>query len=295
VIAGLAALVASGSMPADPLESCKTLAATAAVRLTSVGILLPAGLLGAVLLSGGLALAHQVWTTRQVLGRVLSRRTAPDSRLARIAAEAGIAGRIDLIDDSACYTFCHGLAVPRICLSTGLVALLSDGELRAVLLHEAHHVAHRDPVKILSSRTLASALFFLPLAGALRNGFLAGKEISADAAAGTHGDAAALATALVKMLRADRPVWPAGVLAIGALSPTETRIRHLIEPEAGWPTLPSPTEWIVSAALVAGIFGFSYGSAAARTDASLDTFCGTAVAWADTQATAPPAPPGAAR
>jgi hypothetical protein len=70
------------------------------------------------------------------------------------------------------------------------------------------------------------------------------------------------------MLHADRPSWPAGVLAIGALSPTEARIHSLLEPQAEYPTLPRAFDWIATLALTAGIFGFSLGSAAAAQDDS---------------------------
>ena len=55
------------------------------------------------------------------------------------------------------------------------------------------------------------------------NGYLAGKEICADrdAAAGRASGEQALARALLKLLGAERPIWPSGVLAIGALTPTE--------------------------------------------------------------------------
>jgi Zn-dependent protease with chaperone function len=275
-VAGLTVLIASRSVAPNPFDDCATLAATLVARLTAVGLLTPAAVLAVVVLSGALALGHQAWATRRELRRVLVGRTTIPPHVAAAAAAAGLGGAVDVVADDAVYTFCYGLFRPRVCLSTALVRLLRPDELLAVLRHEAHHARHRDPAKILVARTVASALFFLPLAAALRNGFLAGKEICADADATAHDSALALPRALVKMLQAKRPIWPAGVLAIGALSPTEARIQHLLEPEAVRSTLPSAVDWIVSAALVAGIFGFSYGSAAAHAEGTIQTSCSTA-------------------
>ena len=75
------------------------------------------------------------------------------------------------------------------------------------------------------------------------------------------------------MLGAERPTWPAGVLAVGALTPTEARIRHLVEPEAAGATWPRPADWIVSLALMAGIFGFSHGTAVASRSEPIHASC----------------------
>lgn len=271
--AGLAYFVLRRAMPVDPFQSCLTLASTVQARLTALGVLSPTAFIAVMMLAALLAMIHQIWATRRMLNRVLARRVPLDAPLNRLAERIGLAGRIDLVCDPSVYTFCHGLFAPRVCLSTGLRALLEDDELQAVLVHEAHHLGHRDPFKILLGRSLASALFFLPLAGALRNAFLAGKELSADAAAAALGGELALASALYKMLRAERPVWPAGVLAIGALSPTEARLRQLLEPEPLRPVWPDAKDWISSAMVIAAIFGFAFGSAATVQAAPLEAAC----------------------
>ncbi|MFN8423653.1 MAG: M56 family metallopeptidase [Anaerolineae bacterium] len=288
--AALVAFVVRFGAAVDPFLACRTWLSTVLERLSTVGVLLPAGVLAAAVVAAALALAHQLFATRRMLGTVLAARRPMTPELAAIAARAGLAGRLDLVADDHAFTFCHGLLRPRVCVSSGLVAMLSPTELGAVMRHERHHLRFHDPLKILFGRTLASALFFLPLAGLLRNGYLAGKELAADADAAAPGDLA-LASALCKLLGADRPVWPAGVLAIGALSPTEARLRHLIEPARVPRTLPTPMDWIVSAAVVAGLFGFSYGAAAACCSAPFESACAQALAFApDSAAPAATAP-----
>jgi Zn-dependent protease with chaperone function len=282
--AGLVAILATSTLPPDPLGACVTVAATLMARLTTVGLLAPLGILCAVVLASLLALSHQLWATRRVLGKILQHRVATPAQVLGAAREAGVA-RLDVVADRGVFVFCHGFLRPGVCLSLGCAELLAQDELAAVLRHEAHHARHRDPLKILLGRTVASGLFFLPVAGALRNGFLTGKEICADRAAQRVDDALALPRALVKMLQADRPSWPAGVLAIGSLSPTEARIVSLIEPDRSYPTLPRALDWIVTLAVTAGIFGFSLGSAAAaKEDSGVFAHCSPAAtlspAWA---------------
>jgi beta-lactamase regulating signal transducer with metallopeptidase domain len=272
LLGALALFVGSQTLPYDPLVECRTTAATVVARLTTMGVMLPLAVLAMVLLAATMALVHQLWATRRTLTAVLRRRVEPSARLRRIAATAALDGRLDVVGDQAAFTFCHGLRQPRVCISTGMVEVLDDDELLAVLLHEAHHLRHRDPLKILISRTISSGLTFLPLAGALHDSFRSGKELCADADAAAAGGRLPLARALVKLLDTDRPSWPAGVLAIGALTPTEARLRGLVESDRA-PEMPSAIDWIVSAALVAGIFGFSYGAAVAGSVPQVNTAC----------------------
>jgi hypothetical protein len=239
----------------------------------ALGLVLPAALLAQVLVATALALGHQLWSTRRVLGRVLAEQVTVTPRLRRLASAADLDGRVDLIASDTVFTFCYGLWRPRVCLSTGLAALLTDVELLAVLRHEAHHRRHRDPLKILASRAVASGLFFLPLAGALHDAYLAGKELCADADAVPDGNDLPLAAALVKLVRARRPVWPAGVLAVGSFSPTEARLQRLLVP-AGMPRVgPTMADWLLSLSLVAVIFGFSAGAVAAAEAAPVRAEC----------------------
>jgi len=252
-------------LPYDPLVACTTFAATMLARVTALGVAAPLAVLSAMMIAGSVAFGHQIVTTRRTLKRILARAVTPPESIRLAAERAGLAGRIVLVEDGAAYSFCFGFIRPSVCLSTGIANLLDRSELAAVLAHEAHHMRYRDPLKILIGRTVASALFFLPLSGALRNGYFAGKELCADAHALALEGSLPLARALYKLLNADRPSWPMGALAIGALSPTEARLQFLLrsadaEPHQAWPGV---LDWIVSLVLVAGIFGYGAGSVAA--------------------------------
>jgi hypothetical protein len=95
--------------------------------------------------------------------------------------------------------FCAGWLRPRVYVSTAVLARLSAGELRAVLAHEQHHGALRDPLRIAVGRVLYQALFFLPVLRPLHDRYADVAELRADAAAleASGGATAPLAGAML--------------------------------------------------------------------------------------------------
>jgi len=131
-----------------------------------------------------------------------------------------------LIDDERRLAFCAGFRRPRIFLSTGTRAALDDRELDAVLAHEAHHAARRDPLRLLIVRVLSDGLFFLPVMRHMRKRYVDLAEVAADAAAVRHcGDRAALAGALLQMGHS------AGPEVVG-IAPE--RLDHLLGESISW-------------------------------------------------------------
>jgi Peptidase family M48 len=88
-----------------------------------------------------------------------------------------------VVDVAAPLAFCAGWLHPRIYLSTATLSLLSESELRAVLAHEHHHRARRDPLRLAVGRVLSQALFFLPVLRPLHERYGDVAELTADAAA----------------------------------------------------------------------------------------------------------------
>lgn len=88
-----------------------------------------------------------------------------------------------IIEDEQPHAFCAGLIAPRVYISTGALALLDDSSLDAVLAHERHHAARRDPLRLAVGRVLARALFFLPGLKELSRRQQALAELSADESA----------------------------------------------------------------------------------------------------------------
>jgi Zn-dependent protease with chaperone function len=189
---------------------------TACSRMTSsvatVGpllVLILAGVSVAVLARSGRSAWRQLRARRRFL-----RGVSPTAELRHGPFTAS------LIDDERRLAFCTGYRRPRVFLSTGTRAALRDRELEAVLAHEAHHAARRDPLRLLVVRVLGDGLFFLPVVRHMRRRYAELAEVAADAAAVRHcGDRGALAGALLQMGQ------PAGPEVVG-IAPE--RVDHLL-------------------------------------------------------------------
>jgi Zn-dependent protease with chaperone function len=173
----------------------------AARRLDVAGVRLtyPAVNVAAVVL---LALAALGAAVLIVTVRAAWRQFRGHQQLMRALPIAGpLAGHptVLVLDAAAPLAFCAGWLRPRVYVSSAVLGRLSDSELRAVLAHEQHHGALRDPLRLAVSRVLCQALFFLPVLRPLHDRYADEAELSADAAAleATDGVAAPLASAML--------------------------------------------------------------------------------------------------
>ena len=208
--------------------ACESAAQAMEGYLPLAGLLLPLALLaGGVLRALGM-LASQIWYTRRLLHELRRRELPASGELARLSSRLQLEGHVTLVDDSAAYAFAAGLARPHIWLSSGLLALLDEPELAAVLRHERHHLYRRDPLRVLLARSLSHGLFFLPVAASLRDLYMDAKEREADAASGAGHE---LAAALLKLMRAGAHLPASASLAAAGSSATAGRIRRLLGAE----------------------------------------------------------------
>jgi hypothetical protein len=205
--------------------ACQDAAQAVEGYLPLAGLLLPLALLVLGMLRGLGMLASQLWYTRLLLGDLRRRSLPMPGELASQADSLHLGGRVTVVQDGDAYAFAAGLARPRIWLSSGLLALLDEAELAAVLRHERHHLRQRDPLRVWLARSLAQGLFFVPLAAVLRDHYLEAKEREADAASGANHE---LAAALLKLMRASSPLPSNASLAAAGSAPTARRIRRLL-------------------------------------------------------------------
>lgn len=148
-----------------------------------------------------------------------------------------------VVDHALPVAYCLPGLRPRVVLSSGVVALLSDEELRAVLAHEKAHVDQRHDLVVLPFVALRDTFPALPgVRTAVREVALLVEMLADDRAARRHPPQA-LARALYKVGAA--PV-PAGGLAAGGQS-VLLRAQRLLEPQ------PSLT-WTGRLAVLAGTF-----------------------------------------
>ena len=116
-----------------------------------------------------------------------------------VAARAQVLDRVDIVEAPRAFAFAYGWIRPRICVSTGLIDLLDEAELEAVLLHEGWHAAHRDPLRLLLAQTVGSAFGVVPEIRRLVHLYVLAMEVAADRhVVARMGHPRALASALAK-------------------------------------------------------------------------------------------------
>jgi Zn-dependent protease with chaperone function len=153
--------------------------------------------------AGASSLLSEHRRTQRLIRTLMGRRTPIPAALGHLIAGVGLGGHVDLVETREPLGFCFGLARPRVCLTTGLVAMLTHRELEAVLHHEAYHVGNRDPLRMLVGRALAAAFFFVPCCHDLLAHYRRHVEVIADRGAVRQmGEVDSLASALDKLLDA---------------------------------------------------------------------------------------------
>lgn len=172
---------------------------------------------------GGRSLARQIVASRGLARRVRALAVTVPAELKGAAMQAGLDGRVVLVDASDSFSFVYGVLTPRVAMSRGLLEGASRGELRAVLEHERYHVCNLDPLKIVLVRALSAALFFLPALGSLRARYVAGRELAADRRAVAVCGRRSLAGALLKVVRG--PEWSELGVAAAIGGPEQLAVR----------------------------------------------------------------------
>jgi Zn-dependent protease with chaperone function len=218
-----------------------------------------ATLMVASLVFGGLSLARQLIATRRLASRIQAIGEALPDRLAGVALEAHLTGRVTLIDTPELFSFVYGLLTPRVAVSRGLLENTSAAELRAVLEHERYHVTNLDPLKILLTRSLSATFFLLPALSRLRKRYEMHRELAADRRATEICGHRPLAGALLKTMRAPRwyepsetPIAPVGgseLLSLRVAQLEDEAVPHL----DALPSLRSVLLSMLSSALFAAI------------------------------------------
>ena len=180
---------------------------------------------------------------RSALRQIRQQRQALRTLEALRATELG--GRsVTMFRHAGPQAFCAGLLRPRIYVSTAALEMLSPAELGAVIAHEAHHQARHDPLRILSARVLADALFFLPGLRRLGQRYRELAELAADEAATRAEGSRALAAALLTF-GGDDEETAASVVGIAP-----ERVDHLFGQAPRW-QLPASVFAIFAVSLAA--------------------------------------------
>jgi beta-lactamase regulating signal transducer with metallopeptidase domain len=123
----------------------------------------------------------------------------------------------------------RGFVLPRIWLPSGIDRLLSPGEMRAVLLHEATHARRRDNLIRLVQELVLCAVWFHPLAWLASTRLALYRELSCDESVVDSALGRDLVRALGKLARPEH----AGFLQATASSFVADRLAMLDRERAG--------------------------------------------------------------
>lgn len=126
-----------------------------------------------------------------------------------------------------------GLLKPRIILSSGLLELLDEEELEAVVHHELFHRNHKDPLKTFLLQLACSVMRYIPILRWCYHHYKIVREILADHAAMTAmGSPASLGSALLKLVK-QRERAAAMDFAYVSFADTSInyRIRQILDPQ----------------------------------------------------------------
>lgn len=198
------------------------------------------GFLVSLMLVSGLLTAWKLWRATQRLMQTMQTARLPlPPVVARLAVRLNLVDSLVVVPNRAPFSFCYGFRRPRICLSLGLIELLTEAELEAVLWHEAYHLYRREPLRMAMAIGLSRFFFFIPLLAELRDHYLAEKELAADTAAVAHTSQAALAGALHKLITIKEPFVLSPLAAAAGLSVTVRRIDRLMASSVGSTWTPS--------------------------------------------------------
>lgn len=218
-----------------------------------------------VIIRGCWSIVEQMWNTQQLVRLFFPLRETPPARLRGLLESQGLpAESIVFLNLTTNHAFCLGFWQPRIWLTAGLVNLLTDEELTAVLAHEAYHYRHRDPLRLLIARALRAAFFFLPLIGNLAKAIELQQETEADQSSIWHlGDDLPLLSALQKLLSQEISGKAFPRAAYSPFNVTEARLRRLIYPAQYTPFHWRDTlvNWVISIGMVMFLNGIGLLSA----------------------------------
>lgn len=107
--------------------------------------------------------------------------------------------KIILLNDKKPLAFCMGIFTPKIYLSSGLLKIMNNKELEAVILHEKYHMENKDNLFLVGLHFLKNLLFFFPFTRDLVHNFEQKEEIYADQKAAREIGTSSVVAALKKM------------------------------------------------------------------------------------------------
>ncbi len=138
--------------------------------------------------------------------------------------------KVFFLETTQIFAFCFGFYKPKIYISTGLLEMITNQELEAILVHEKYHMEHRDSLTITLIYLLQRLLPFFPFLKDLSRSYKTVCEINADNAAITQlQDNHPLISVLRKMIHAS--AFNSLAVASFANESLESRVKMITRKE----------------------------------------------------------------
>lgn len=180
----------------------------------------------ALLIACVIAGIRQVVGQRQLSAALGGRRWYPDETANQTVKALAHSRDVIVTSDHEIYAFCGGLLRPRVYLSRGILSILDNDEIDALIRHERHHLRRRDPARIFVAGLLRGLAPVLPVLATFDQWVRVRVELAADRAALAGQPPEVLASTMLKVMRG----LPASGLAaiVTGISPTDARIAALL-------------------------------------------------------------------
>jgi len=219
-------------------------------------------MLAIIIIRGVASLIYQFRMTYRLVNGLNCWQTNPTSELLPLLKTLNLPlSDVIYLDLAVPRAFCIGFLHPRICLTTGLVKLLSSTELTAVIAHEAHHYHQRDPLRLLTSRTIQYAFGCLPIMNKLVTSAELQQEIDADQAAVRHlQDDLPLLTALQKLLHNKNISTIPTQAVYSSFNVTEARLQRLVYPTESIQSVPRLSTYLFNLGVMVMVSTILLGS-----------------------------------
>ncbi|MFJ5769447.1 M56 family metallopeptidase [Psychrobacillus sp. NPDC093180] len=153
-----------------------------------------------------------------------------------------------------------GFVQPKIVISTGLINLLTNDELEAVIAHEMYHKANRDPLKLFILSLCASTIGYIPILKCFNQQYRIIQEILADEfAIKKQATSVHLGSALLKMLKVGSAKKMPFSYASFADTSVNYRIEYILNPLQIQMKIPVKVAWLSFAifSMICAIFMYA--------------------------------------
>ncbi|MBD1383291.1 M56 family metallopeptidase [Metabacillus arenae] len=152
-----------------------------------------------------------------------------------------------VINHDQLLAFSMGFRRPMIVLSSGLIRLLDDQELEAVIEHEASHQQNYDSLWVFILKLISESLWFIPMTKWSYHNYKIISELLADEyAIRQTGSEIGLGSALLKLIKNCCRDDSTPVLVHFSEEAVNYRLKQLIEPQKKIPVKPAFTSMVVS-------------------------------------------------